>query len=55
MRWLLDSPLPLAIVGLLYVAMSAAYWRAGDRGMSLAFIAYALANGGFIWAWLERT
>jgi len=53
-KWLIASPAPLVLAGLLYLGMATAYWRAGQRGMCVAFLAYAAANGGFVWAWLER-
>jgi hypothetical protein len=30
--------------------VSARYYNAGDNGMALAFVAYAVANVGFTWA-----
>jgi hypothetical protein len=53
MRWLTLSPLPLALAGVLYLAMAVAYWRTGQMGMVVAFVSYAVANIGFIVAWYE--
>ena len=38
----------LAGVGLTYCCVAFDYWQAGRPGMALAFVAYALANVGFI-------
>lgn len=35
-------------VGLVYCYVAFDYWRMGRPGMALAFVAYALANVGFI-------
>ena len=40
--------LPLALTAGLYLWQAAMYAFAGEGGMSLAFIAYAVANFGFI-------
>lgn len=38
----------LALVGCIYLAIAVDYWLKDQKGMCLAFIAYALANLGFI-------
>lgn len=40
--------LPLALAGALYLWQAANYFSAGQYGLALAFVAYALANVGFI-------
>ena len=40
----------LAIVAVIYLGVAVGYARAGNPGMAGAFMAYALANLGFIWA-----
>jgi len=40
----------LAIVGLIYLAVAVGYGRRREWGMALAFVAYAMANLGFILA-----
>jgi hypothetical protein len=40
----------LAIVAVIYLGVAISYARERDYGMALAFIAYALANVGFIWS-----
>lgn len=42
------GPPLLAIVAVIYALVAVSYWRSGDHGMTLAFVAYALANVGFI-------
>lgn len=42
------GPKLLAVVGCIYLAVAYDYYRHGKNGMCLAFIAYALANVGFI-------
>ena len=54
MNWLLNSPLPLAMTAVLYGCMAVAYARVGDKGMCIAFIAYAIANAGFMVAWYDK-
>lgn len=49
----MSSPL-LAIVGVIYVIVAIDYFASRQFGMCVAFIAYALANAGFILANLER-
>ena len=44
-RWL-----PLALAGALYVWQAWEYHRLMKPGEALAFIGYAIANIGFIWA-----
>ena len=38
----------LGIVGMIYMAVAAQYWAENNPGMAIAFVAYALANLGFI-------
>lgn len=45
----MSTPL-LGIVAVIYLAVGADYLLAGNRGMALAFVAYALANVGFMMA-----
>lgn len=40
----------LGVVGCIYLACAANYWRDGENGMALAFVSYAMANVGFILA-----
>ena len=40
--------LPLAIAATLYLWQAANYAAAGQNGLAFAFLAYALANVGFI-------
>lgn len=40
----------LALAALLYLSVARRYFLADDPGMTLAFVAYAVANVGFIWA-----
>lgn len=40
----------LAAASVLYLLASIDYFKRGDYGMSLAFVAYSLANIGFILA-----
>jgi hypothetical protein len=40
----------LALVGIIYLAVAVGYWREGNAGMTISFIAYSLANLGFILA-----
>jgi len=40
----------LLIAACLYLLTAYDLLKQGQHGMSLAFFAYALANGGFIWA-----
>ena len=47
------GPLLLGVVALIYAAVAADYWLKGNAGMALAFLAYALANVGFIIASLK--
>jgi len=54
MNWMLSTPLPLIIVTVLYLCQAIAYVKTGDKGMSLAFVAYDLANVGFIWSWYAK-
>ena len=44
------TPWELLIASVLYVSVSWRYVDNGDPGLALAFLAYALANIGFIWA-----
>ncbi len=44
------SILPLILACALYFWQAASYFVAGQRGMAAAFVAYALANVGFILA-----
>lgn len=48
---ILETPIPLVVVLILYLLQALAYYRTARPGMALAFVAYALANLGFIWAW----
>lgn len=45
---------PLAVTALLYLGQAALYLWRGELGMALAFFSYALANVGFIAAWLRN-
>ena len=54
LRLLLASPAPLVLAGLLYLAQCWAYWQAGQRGMALTLLAYALANVGLVVAWYGK-
>ena len=38
----------LGLVGVVYAYVAVQYWLSGRPGMALAFIAYSLANLGFI-------
>jgi len=40
--------IPLWLAAGLYVWQAVEYWKVGNGGMTLAFLAYAAANGGFI-------
>jgi len=42
---------PMAIAGGLYLLQAAGYTARGEHGMALAFLAYAVANAGFVWQW----
>ena len=44
------STLPLWLAGGLYIWQAANYSVAGQQGMALGFLAYAIANAGFILA-----
>jgi hypothetical protein len=44
--------LPVA-VGALYLLASAGYWRGGQSGWALAYLAYAVANGGLVLAAIQ--
>lgn len=44
------NTLPLWLACGLYLWQAWNYGWAGQHGMALAFVAYALANAGFIWA-----
>lgn len=39
-------PILLALVGMIYLAVSLSYYLDGNSGMSLAFAAYAISNLG---------
>lgn len=45
----MSAPL-LAVVGLIYLAVAVDYYLAGNRGMTIVFVGYALANVGLIMA-----
>jgi hypothetical protein len=49
-KWL-DTPIPLVVVLVLYLIQAVGYVRTQQYGMAIAFVAYALANVGFILAW----
>lgn len=49
----MSSPL-LAACAVIYLGVAFSYWRDGDHGMALAFLAYAVANFGFILANLVK-
>lgn len=38
----------LAVVAVIYLGVAVGYWRQGRYGMAFAFVAYALANMGFV-------
>ena len=38
----------LALVACIYLGVAVAYVRDGDKGMAIAFAAYAVSNVGFI-------
>lgn len=42
--------LPLWLAAGLYLWQAFNYYTAGQHGMTLGFLAYAVANIGFIWA-----
>jgi hypothetical protein len=44
------TPEILVIVGIIYLAVAIGYWQEGNVGMSVSFVAYSLANLGFILA-----
>ena len=44
------NTLPLALAAGLYLWQALNYWIAGQKGMAVGFVAYALANAGFIMA-----
>ena len=46
----MPSTLPLWLACALYLWQAANYYGADQRGMALGFVAYALANVGFILA-----
>lgn len=39
----------LLLVAVIYAGVAGDYLRLGRHGMALAFLAYALANLGFMW------
>lgn len=43
----------LAVVACIYAWCAFNYWRNGEYGMAIAFVAYALANVGFVVATFE--
>ena len=45
----MNKPL-LGIVALIYLGVAVSYFRQGNAGMALAFLAYAVANFGFMLA-----
>ena len=45
----------LGFVGFIYLAVAFDYFRQHDYGMCLSFIAYALANLGFIITNVQKT
>lgn len=45
------GPWLLLLVAAIYIGVAASYWIDGRYGMMFAFIAYALANLGFIFDW----
>ena len=49
--WLIHSPAPLAIASVLYLMQAYGYASRGDFGHTVAFVAYCIANVGFIIAW----
>jgi hypothetical protein len=49
----MTSTLPLWLASGLYCWQATNYFLAGQHGMALAFAAYALANGGFVWAFYQ--
>ena len=52
MSWrLFETPIPLAVVTVLYLLQAIAFYRTARPAMCLIFVAYAVANAGFIWAW----
>lgn len=44
------TPWELLIAALLYVSVGVRYGLAGNPGMCVAWVSYAVANTGFIWA-----
>lgn len=46
----MTASIPLWLASGLYCWQAFEYFRLGQHGMTLAFLAYALANGGFIWS-----
>lgn len=38
----------LSLVAVIYLGVAVSYWRQSRPGMALAFVAYALANLGFV-------
>lgn len=43
----------LSLVALIYIGVAVSYARERNFGMALAFVAYALANVGFIWSTIK--
>lgn len=48
------TPWELALAGVLYLSVAYRYLQHNDPGMALAFLAYAIANVGFIWSALAH-
>lgn len=44
------SPLFLTVVGILYLATAWDMWVHDNPGMAVAFVCYAIANFGILWA-----
>lgn len=51
----MTGALPLWLAAGLYCWQAFEYLRVGNPGMAVAFLAYAVANGGFIWAFVPKT
>lgn len=46
----MTGTIPLWLASALYLWQATNYVLAGNYGMAAAFVGYAAANGGFIWA-----
>ena len=42
--------IPLAITTVCYLWVALGFWQQGNGPLAVAFLFYACANGGFMWA-----